>query len=181
MISIKNYTELAVKAEVTRRKAALQNLCCWCDLCTMDVTALSLTTLPPRYCLERTYGPPGEQFYKVTVVPAVEKASARVKVRPKHRPGWREAHLHSIRMINFALEEGSSLVHTVMVENDIPCACTQCQADTLALALNGFPPLYGVEFDGVSNLPAAQREFFRHDLSMVLANAAKTVSVQPHH
>jgi hypothetical protein len=181
MICIKNYTEMAVKAEVNRHKAAFHNLSCWCDLCTADVTALSLTTLPPQYCLERTYGLLGRQYCQVTVVPAVEKASARVLSRPKHRPGWREAYLHSIRMVNFALEEGSSLVRAIMLENSATCACPQCQADTLALALNRFPPLYGVEFDGICNLPATQRDFFRHDLSLALAHATKTVTAQPHH
>jgi hypothetical protein len=183
MLSVKNYLEYGVRAEVGRHKAAAERSSsdCWCSVCEADVNALSLTTLPPCYSMERTYAVAGEKIHRHRVESAVRQAVTRVRARPKHRPGVPSFYPHQIRVINFAMEEGATLVRSVMETGGSPCVCFQCQADTLAFALNRFPPLYGVECDGAVNFPPTKRDFFRHDLIMVLEQAAKTVALHPHH
>lgn len=182
MVSIKNYMEMAVKAEVGRRKTERSNSSfCWCSLCEADIISLSLTTLPPRYCMEQSYGHMDNNLLAGTIRAAVVKSIARVNLRPKHRPGLPDFYPHRIRIVNFALEEGSAMVRAVMQTESAPCICYQCVADTLAFALNRFPPLYGIEYDGDTKFPPIQREFFRHDLVLILEKACRTVSLRPHH
>ncbi len=183
MLAVKNCLELGVRAEVGRRKSEAEKTRagCWCSVCEADVSALALTTLPPRYCLEQSFLMAQERTMPGRVATAVQQAMVRVIARPKHRPGIPSYYPQRIRVVNFAMEEGSALVRSVMVNSSAPCLCVQCLADTLAFALNRFPPLYGVECDGTLKFPPDRREFFRHDLILVLEQAARAVALHPHH
>jgi competence protein ComFB len=178
---IKNYMELAVKSEVNRHREEGLSSDCWCSLCETDVTALALTSLPPLYCMEHSYGMMGRKVMPGTIRGAVQKAASRVKVRPKHRPGSPDLRDEKVRLANFAFEEGSALVRSVLMTSSAPCSCHQCQADTLAFALNRFPPRYGVMTNGHTRFPDLQREFIRHELELLLTQAARIVAARPHH
>ncbi len=180
---IKNYMELAVKADVLRFKedGGKRLNGCWCEVCEADVVALALTYLPPRYCMDHSYGLIGKKTLPGTVRSAVQKAASRVSLKPKHRPGRPDPFIRRLRLANYAFEEGCAIVRTVMTEVQSPCVCRQCQADTLAFALNRMPARYGVECNGQSNLPDIQKDFMRHELNMLLTQASKTVASRPHH
>ncbi len=70
MFPIKNYMEPAVKTEVARRRSQGERgpALCWCGLCEADVTCLALTTLPPRYCMEQSYGLAAERNLAMAVL-----------------------------------------------------------------------------------------------------------------
>ncbi len=183
MISVKNYMEVAVRTEMARRKDQWESgrTPCWCPVCEADSTALALTTLPPRYCMESSYPLMEKANLPGTIQSAVLRAFSKVTSRPKHRPGVPDFYPHRVRLVNFGLEEGWSLVRGVMFDSDAPCLCSQCIADTVAFALNRVPAKYGVELDGSTRFPAAQRDFLRHDLGLVMGQAAKVISAHPHH
>ncbi|NLD50423.1 MAG: late competence development ComFB family protein [Clostridiaceae bacterium] len=84
---IKNYMEEIVFSSI---KKILKNInVCSCDKCIMDIAAIALNNLPPKYIVTQK----GElysrinalkQQFEVDVVTAVTKAAELVKRNPRH-------------------------------------------------------------------------------------------------
>ncbi len=201
-MSVKNDLEAAVTVEVKHRKneagpqprnlrTMLGRLVdfgnqrrhedCWCELCGSDTIALSLNTLPTHYCTRDNYALRKGRSISRDVERAVCESMERVRRRPKHNSiGWvYDASL--IRIINFPLQIGSALIQPITKRLGISCRCDLCVSDILAYALNRFPPKYGVELRGEINLPSHMKDFMRHDLMPVIAEAAKIISTRPRH
>ena len=184
-MTIKNDMEFLVRSEVERRRdragKARERDVCWCPLCEMDIFALALNQLPPRYCHERNFGCAASQGFGEDVRAAVGRAIEKVSRRPKHRPGKPLSDADDIRMENYAQKIGTSLVGAVLSPESSACACTQCQADTLAYALNRYQPKYGVSYGGRESYQANYEDFIRHDIGQALAQAMAVIRERPHH
>jgi hypothetical protein len=181
-MAVYNWTEDAVRAEIERLKEGTgeQAESCWCALCEADVIALAMTTLPPRYCTKTTASPE-EPASAGSVKSAVFSAASRVRRRPKHTPAHPEQQGSMVHLVNITFEEGAALVATLMHRSESACNCRICQHDTLAYALNRYPPKYGVVHGGRSNLPSYQRDFIRHELEIIISHAAGVVTNEPRH
>jgi competence protein ComFB len=184
-VAIKNDMEFLVRAEVERRREpsgkAREQGACWCSLCEMDILALALNQLPPRYCHERNFGLATAQRYVADVRAAVSRAVQKVSRRPRHRPGKPLSRGEDVRMENFAQKIGSALVATALSPEVPGCACDQCQADALAIALNRYPPKYGVSYAGRESYQGHYADFIRHEVGQALTKAAAVVREHPHH
>lgn len=181
-MTIKNDMEFHVKAEVARRRGRPERgeEVCWCALCEMDILALALNQLSPRYCQERNFGLATANGLGSEVRNSVANAIRKVSRRPKHRPG-RPSHEDDVRMDNFAQKIGSALLGVVLSPESAKCACELCQDDALALALNRYPPKYGVSYGGRESYQANYADFIRHEIGLVLTQAAAVVRDHPHH
>ena len=182
-MAIKNDMEFHVRSEAQRRRvrSKKENDGCWCPLCEMDILALALNQLPPRYCHERNFGCTASKELGENVRKVVGRAVQKVSQRPKHRPGRPMSHIDDIRMENYAQKIGNSLMETVLSPNAAACACDQCQADTLAYALNRYPPKYGVSYGGRESYQANYEDFIRHEIGQVIAQAVAVIRERPHH
>jgi competence protein ComFB len=182
-MAIKNDMEFHVRAEAQRRRERSEKEpdVCWCSLCEVDILALALNQLPPRYCHERNFGCTATLKLGDDVRHAVARAVQKVSRRPKHRPGRPLSSDDDIRMENYAQKIGSTLVGTVLSPESAACACAQCQADTLAYALNRYPPKYGVSYGGRESYQANYEDFIRHEIGQALAQAMAVVRERPHH
>lgn len=87
MPHIKNYMEDIVYSQI---KEVLSDInMCACDKCVMDVAAIALNDLPPKYIvtekgeLYTKLNTLGQQF-EVDVISAITKAAVLVKRRPRH-------------------------------------------------------------------------------------------------
>lgn len=179
---IKNDMEFLVQSEVRRQQAKGKKgqEVCWCPLCEADVTALALNHLPPRYCHAKNYGFAKAEDFGDRVRGAVERAVEKVKRRPKHRPG-RPDRASDARVLNYAQEIGDAVVGQLLAQRSAPCSCVQCRADALALALNRYPPKYGVTAPGRESYQTNFEDFIRHEMTQALALAAQVVATHPHH
>lgn len=182
-MEIKNEMEFFVKSEVRRRKErpGKGEKACWCALCEADIAALALNTLPSRYCHERNYGQTPLPAVREKVQPAVARAIDKVSQRPKHRPGRPDRVPGEVEVVNYAKQIGAPLVAPVLSAGGSACTCDQCRADTLAVALNHYPPKYGVNGSGRTSYQAHFEDFVRHELGQLIARAAKVVAARPHH
>lgn len=182
-MAIKNDMEYLVKAEVQRQRerSAKGDESCWCSLCEMDIFALALNQLPPRYCHERNFGCTASQGYGEVVRSAVARAVQKVSRRPKHRPGRPPSLVDDIRMENFAQKVGTTLVRAAHSPEASVCVCDQCQADALAYALNRYPPKYGVSYGGRESYQSNYVDFIRHEIGQALTKAMAVVRLHPHH
>lgn len=182
-MEIKNDMEFLVKAEVQERResSVKENEICWCSLCEMDILALALNRLPPRYCHEKNFGCAISPGSRNDVHNAVARAIQKVSRRPKHPPGRPLTSNDDIRMENYAQKFGNSLVGAFRSPESPACACGQCQADTLAYALNRYPPKYGVSYGGRESYQANYGDFIRHEIGQVLTQAMAVVREHPHH
>lgn len=182
-MTIKNDMEFHVRSEARRRRERSGNGDdpCWCALCEMDIFALALNRLPPRYCHEKNFGCSNVQEIGDDVRHAVEQAVSKVSRRPKHRPGRPPAAVDDIRMENFAQKIGAALVGTILSPGSSACGCDHCQADALALALNRYPPKYGVSYGGRESYQANYADFIRHEIGQALVQAMTVVQENPHH
>lgn len=87
MTQIKNYMEEIV---FNQMKEVLQDInMCTCDKCIMDIAAIALNDLPPKYIVTEK----GElyskinalkQQFEVDVIAAITKAAVLVKRKPRH-------------------------------------------------------------------------------------------------
>lgn len=181
-MAIKNDMEFRVRAEAARRRGRPERHedPCWCLLCEMDILALALNQLSPRYCQERNFGLANAHGLGDDVRKAVADAIRKVSRRPKHRPG-RPLHIDDVKMENFALRIGSALVGTILSPESSTCACEQCLSDALAYALNRYPPKYGVSYGGRESYQANYADFIRHEIGQALTQAAAVVREHPHH
>lgn len=182
-MAIKNDTEFHVRTEARRRRerSGKGDDACWCALCETDILALALNQLPPRYCHEKNFGCAPSQGLGIEVRRAVDRAVAKVSQRPKHRPGRPLTSDDDIRLENYAQKIGSSLVGAILSPRSSACACDQCQADTLAIALNRYPPKYGVSYGGRRSYQEHYADFIRHEIGQALVQAISVVREHPHH
>lgn len=182
-MSIKNDMESLVRDEVARARqaAGAESPTCWCALCEMDIVALSLNLLPPLYCRAETYGHAAALIGPARIRDAVRAALTRVALAPRHlRGGW-PAKAQDSALVNYTLEVGTSLLAGAGDQCQAGCACSECRIDTLAYALNRYPSRYGVERGGRRLLLGADLDFMRHELGVLLGQAARVVSAHPHH
>lgn len=179
---IKNDMEFLVRSEVRRRQQLRVRGAegCWCALCEADIVAFALNQLPPRYCHAKNYGQAQSQDYGERVRSAVDRAVEKVGRRPKHRPG-RPDRGTDARVLNYAQEIGDAIVGPLLAQREAACACLQCRADALALALNRYPPKYGVTAAGRESYQTNFEDFIRHEMTQALARAAAEVGARPHH
>jgi hypothetical protein len=125
MVNVKNYMEGMVRREVSSFRWTSPDekfKPCWCELCAADIISLSLTRLPPLYCMEHSYGLMEKKILPGSVGTSVQAAMKRVTMRPKHQPG-RNPGVNRVRVVNFAFEEGVSLVRAIMMLNPSACTC----------------------------------------------------------
>lgn len=184
-MAIKNDMELLVRAELEKRRErsgrVQEHDVCWCALCEVDMLALALNQLPTRYCHERNFGCAALQGFGEHVRTAVARAILKVSRRPKHRPGRPLSRGDDISVENYAQKIGGTLVRGVLAAASSACACDQCQADTLALALNRYTPKYGVSYGGRRSYQDHYTDFIRHEVGQALTLAAVVVRQRPHH
>lgn len=181
-MDIKNEMETLVRAEVDRVRSTLGAVRhCWCALCTTDVVALALTQLPPLYCRRDSYGYAAGYATAGKIHDAVQSALKRVALRPKHRPGTPRALAEEVGLVNYTFEVGSAIVGPVFGRENRACGCSLCRSDTLAYALNRYPAKYGVRQGTRRSLHPTYLEFMRHELGLILTQAARMVAEHPHH
>jgi len=183
MVDVKNDMEHLVRLEVGRRREdpEVDRTTCWCALCEADVIALALNNLPPRYCRGDNFGYAAAQGYVGRVREAVRLALEKVSRRPKHRPGAPDRFRAEARLEDFALKIGNVLVGSSFVGAEGACSCEGCRADALALALNRYPPKYGVSSPGRASYQANFEDFIRHELGNALVKAREIISAHPNH
>jgi hypothetical protein len=180
---IRNETETAVQGEVDRQK---QNgyrklLPCWCELCRADITALALSTLPPRYVTTVSHSILTGGAAAGPVTTAVLSSMRKVSRRPKHRHCFPESRSSRVKIINYTFQEGFSRLASYMRRPGLPCTCARCQDDTLAYALNRYPPKYGVLHAGNTKLPPSHLDYIRRELCLVISHAGAVVGNRPRH
>lgn len=180
-MQIKNDVEHLVFREIQRRKASPRKGSreCWCAQCEADMQALALNHTPPRYVRQETFGHATSDGAGEIALKAVSLAYERVSQRPKHRPGVPDRSRSGAEVKNFALSIGAEMVVSAMA--GAPCSCEQCRADTLAFALNRYPPKYGVSSSARPSYQENFTTFISHELGQLLAAAAKVVTANPKH
>lgn len=153
---------------------------CWCPLCRADMTALTLSALPPRYVTQR----PGSVELDAQAAAVHDEfvlARRQVERFPKHGKGAAVAAGTPVWVINFPLEEGFRAVEGILRRYDGACDCWDCRCDAVAFALNRYPARYGVEHEGQSHLLERAREQLREELSVFIDLAVKVVTAAPRH
>jgi len=154
---------------------------CWCRLCETDIVALALTLLPPFYSR------PGGQAWSAGLATAskihdaVQSAAKRVSLRPKHRPGMVGPARGDVGLVNYTYEVGLQMVDPSVLASSAACTCPLCRADTLAYALNRYPPKYGVSAGGRRSLHPTYLGFMRRELGLLVSQAARVVGAKPQH
>lgn len=87
-MQLKNYMEIAVSNALEQVLANIPNVC-RCDRCKMDMMALALNRLPPRYTVTHS----GEVFTRLRmwdtgsqaqILTEVTRAALQVAARPNH-------------------------------------------------------------------------------------------------
>jgi hypothetical protein len=182
-MSIKNEMEQLVREEVRRAKelGSPEYAGCWCVICETDIVALALTLLPPLYCREETYGHASRFIKAGTIRDAVRTSLRRVGLRPKHHPGLPRSLQGDVALVNYTFEVGAEMVGPELERAASGCGCERCRTDTLAYALNRYPAKYGIAQGGRRNLDPSYLEFMRHELGLLIGQAARVVSAHPHH
>ena len=183
MVDVKNDMEHLVRAEVGRHRKNLKESRgrCWCPQCEADVVALALNHLPPRYCRGVNFGAAASEGHADRVASVVGRALGKVGQRPKHRPGSPDRFHSEAQLEDFGLKIGRTIVGHSLAAAAAACSCDACQADALALALNRYPPKYGVSSPGRVSYQANFEDFIRHEIGLVLAQTCRVVSASPHH
>lgn len=181
---LENATERLVADEIEKRKAPphADSTLCWCSLCENDVMALSLMSISPRY--ETRFISATATGIEIELIrEAVSSALSRVSLHPRHERYPATSGVVELRLVNFSREAGASLVNALPAEDgkNTFCVCARCRADTLAYALNRFPPRYGLERNGSVEFPAKERDAIRAEMSSFIAYAARVVADNPRH
>lgn len=180
-MDIRNEMEELVRAEVKRiRSSGGHERLCWCGLCETDIVALSLTLLPPLYRRADAGGHLGGLMSAGKIQDAVHSALKRVSLRPKHRAGV-PPQRGSVSLVNYTYEVGSEMIGPALGRGGEGCSCEHCRADALAYALNRYPAKYGVRQGGRQSLHPTYLDFMRHELRLLIGQAARVVSTQPRH
>jgi len=180
---VRNEVHEAVSGAVQELKAMAgeENSPCWCPLCEADITALSMTILPPRYSTAVFGEIGGDGSDHNPVRSAISTSLRRVDRSPNHPPSTPELRSERINLINYTYDEGTALLTGFQERGELPCDCDECQADTLAYSLNRYPPKYGVLRGGRTNLPLYQRDFMRHELGVIISHAMNIIASSPRH
>jgi hypothetical protein len=182
-MKIKNEIEAAVREEVDLQKHSghKRPRLCWCELCRADVTALALSTLPPRYVTTVSHSTLSGGAGAGAVTSAILTSMRKVSRRPKHRHCFPESQSSRVKIINYTFQEGFSQLVSYMRQPGIPCTCAQCQNDTLAYALNRYPPKYGVLHAGSTKLLPYHLDHIRQELRLIVTHAGTVVGKRPRH
>jgi hypothetical protein len=183
MVDVKNDMETLVRREVGRRRKerAGERDRCWCPLCEADIIAFALNRLPPRYCRGVNFGCAASEGFGGRVAVAVDQALEKVSRRPKHRPGAPDRFRSEAWLEDFGLKIGGAIVGHSFDAVAASCCCAGCQADALAIALNRYPPKYGVSSPGRASYQSNFEDFIRHELGQELSRACRVVSANPNH
>jgi hypothetical protein len=170
-MKLTNEMELAVKDALAniREKAAGDEAICWCPLCRADMMALALSALPPSYDPRRAPEAGAGATLRETVDAETLRSVRRVARFPKHPRGNAVPAGSAVWVVNFPLEEGFRAVDEVLRGEPETCDCWSCRCEKVARALNRRPALYGVEFEGRTFLPDADRLRMREELASLLA------------
>jgi hypothetical protein len=137
--------------------------------------------LPPLYCRAETYGHASRFIKAGTIRDAVKTALKRVALRPKHRPGVPRSLKGEVGLVNYTFEVGAEMVGAELDRASVACGCESCRTDTLAYALNRYPAKYGITQGGRRSLDPSYLEFMRHEIGLLIGQAARVVSAHPHH
>ena len=206
LVKVKNETETAVRAEMTRlwgqgRHGAVTSRLsflgaglrwlsgsktadmdvCRCPHCLADILALALSKLPAGYCLSHHYSVGRRRVDEDEVKRQVQASLRRVGTRPRHGVGESLPGTGEVRLVDFGMREGAHMVRPLLQRIANACSCARCRADTLAYGLNRFRPHYGVEVRGRTRMPPHELDFIRHDLMATLHEAARAVAENPRH
>jgi hypothetical protein len=154
---------------------------CWCPLCRADMTALALSSLPPRYATRRARSLEIEPQTAMAVHDGVLRARRQVHERPKHARGAAVEPTEPVWVVNFPLEEGFRAVGMILRSRDGVCDCWHCRCDMVAFALNRYPARYGVEHAGQTHWYDLDRERMRDELCAYLELAVRLVTTVPRH
>jgi hypothetical protein len=179
---VRNEVHEAVSGAVLEIKglAEEENAPCWCPLCEADVTALSMSILPPRYSTA-VFGDLDTDAGHNPVRSALSTSVRRVDRSPNHPRSSPELRSARINVINYAYDEGAALLAGLRERGELSCGCDECLADTLAYSLNRYPPKYGVLRGGRANLPPYQRDFMRHELGVIISHTLSIIAASPRH
>jgi hypothetical protein len=182
-VGIRNEMEELVREEIARarRGGGPVYAGCWCALCETDIVALALTLLPPLYCRTDSHGHAAGLIKAGTISDAVQAALKRVSLWPKHRPGTQPGLRDEVALVNYTFEIGSQMVGPALGLSTTGCCCEECRADTLAYALNRYPPKYGIARGGQRSLHPTYIDFMRYELGMLINQAARVVATHPGH
>ncbi len=182
-MKIRNEIEAAVEEGVDLMVQGGQKRAraCWCELCRADVTALALSTLPPRYVTTISHSTLNGGAGTGAVTSAILTSMRKVSRRPKHRHSFPESQSSRVKIINYIFQEGFSRLASYMRRPGLPCTCARCQDDTLAYALNRYPPKYGVLHAGSTKLPPYHVDHIRQELRLIIAHAGAVVGKSPRH
>ena len=182
-MKLANAMELAVRAHLNhlREESAGGDETCWCPLCRADMMALALSTLPPRYATRRPGAQPADPRHAATIGELVDQAVRQVGRFPKHGTGAALAAGEPVWVVNFPLEESFRVLDTMVRSRDDVCDCWNCRCDMVAFALNRYPPRYGVEHRGVTQLLDRDREQMRRELASFLDLSLRVVAAVPRH
>jgi hypothetical protein len=180
---VRNEVHEAVSGAVQELKAMAgeENSPCWCPLCEADVSALSMSILPPRYSTAVFGNISGVAGEHNPVRSALSTSLRRVDRSPNHPRSSPELRSARINLVNYAYDEGATLLAGLREREELPCDCDECLADTLAYSLNRYPPKYGVLRGGRANLPPYQRDFMRHELGVIISHALNVIASSPRH
>ena len=182
-MDVRNDMEELVRDEVRAvRDRAAGSRACWCPLCETDVVALALTLLPPLYTrLDGSNAWSTSLATTSKIHDAVQAAAKRVTLRPKHPPGRSAERRGEVGLVNYTFEVGLQVIGSAMSASATPCACARCRDDTLAYALNRYPAKYGVSTGGRRSLHPTYLDFMRHELGMLVTQAARLIGARPRH
>lgn len=154
---------------------------CWCPLCTADVQALALSSLPPRYVTRRRCDAGEEHGRHDAVRDQVARAVQRVGSNRKHDAGTDVSTTLSVAVVNVALEVGFALMEERLQGLSGTCECWDCRCDAIAFALNRFPAQYGVAIDGKSRFHEGSRRQMAEEMVGFLDLGIQVVTAHPLH
>jgi hypothetical protein len=182
-MKLANAMEQAVRSHLNhlREGFADGDETCWCPLCRADMMALALSTLPPRYATRRPGAQPADPQHAATIGELVGQAVRQVGRFPKHGTGAALAAGEPVWVVNFPLEESFRVLDAMVRTRDDVCDCWNCRCDMVAFALNRYPPRYGVEHRGVTQLLDKDREQMRTELASFLDLSLRVVAAVPRH
>lgn len=154
---------------------------CWCALCTADMQALALSSLPPQYVTRREPLDGARSSRNGAVGLEVERAIRHVGGHPKHSASGAQTRTDPVAIVNFSFEIGFSTIEERVQRRSEFCECWDCRCDAVAFALNRFPPQYGVAFGGRSAFPESNRRQMAEEMAPFLDLGLQIATALPRH